>query len=450
MKFTSPMKKNWTQRYHITIWIRMFGAFITSLSSSMLAPFFLLYVHDKLDGAILVPMLIVGLQPLTDIIVTLLGGGITDRLGRKPVMLLALTMQSIAMAGFMLADSVLSFALLYMLHGAGQSLFVPAQRAQIADVTTDSQRVEVFGLLNTISYIGLALGPVGGMLLFHYDPSWLFGIEAFSLFIYMLVCWWKLPETAPVSSAPRSSSDQTEALETENKETRSSQRSGASDHVPPVTAGKHRFFSIHRITALITRYKHVLMLMVYTLPISFFYAQTETTFRIYVQESFVNYVSIIATLSTIKAILAVALQLPLVKLTEHISFQRVMVLSCSCFMVTAVAYGFSKSIVVLIVVQLFWTVGETIGLTRLHTYISEIAPPEERGRYFSLHGIHWDISRTFGPFLGGVVLLTFGGQTLFGICLILLLLSGFLFFRSPNLHKLTGQHVDFLKKTVIK
>ncbi|MBG9797682.1 MFS transporter [Brevibacillus laterosporus] len=449
MKFPNPMKKNWTQRYHITIWIRMFGAFITSLSSSMLAPFFLLYLHDKLNGAVLVPMLIVGLQPLTDIIVTLLGGGITDRLGRKPVMLLALTMQSIAMAGFIWADSVLSFALLYMLHGAGQSLFVPAQRAQIADVTTDSQRVEVFGLLNTISYTGLALGPVGGMLLFHYDPTWLFGIEALSIFIYMLVCWWKLPETAPVSSDTlSSSSDQCEASGTEKKEAISSDRT-ETNHVS-VGTSRHRFFSLHRITTLITRYKYVLTLMIYTLPISFFYAQTETTFRIYLQESFVNYVSIIATLSTIKAILSVVLQLPLVKLTERFSFQRVMLLSCSCFMVTAVAYGFSKSMIVLILVQLTWTIGETIGLTRLHTYISEIAPPEERGRYFSLHGIHWDISRTFGPFLGGVVLLTFGGETLFSICLILLLLSGILFFRSPNFHKLTGQDVDFRKKTVIK
>ncbi|MBA4532464.1 MDR family MFS transporter [Brevibacillus halotolerans] len=444
MKLRHPLKKNGTHRYHITIWIRMFGAFITSLSGSMLAPFLLLYLHDKLNGAVLVPMLIVGLQPLTDIMVTLLGGGITDRLGRKPVMLLALIMQSIAMAGFMLADSILSFALLYMLHGAGQSLFVPAQRAQIADVTTESQRVEVFGLLNTISYTGLALGPVGGMLLYQYDPTWLFGIEALSIFIYMLVCWWKLPETAPVSAtAPFSSSDQVEVSETAEKETRSSERIGVS-HASKGT-GKHRYFSFHRMTALITRYKHVLKLMIYTLPISFFYAQTETSFRIYLQESFVNYVSIIATLSTIKAILAVILQLPLVKLTERLSFQRVMLLSCSCFMVTAAAYGFSKSILVLILVQLSWTVGETIGLTRLHTYISDIAPPEERGRYFSLHGIHWDISRTFGPFLGGVMLLTFGGEILFSICLILLLLSGILFFRSPNFHKLTRQDVDFRK-----
>lgn len=86
------MKTTWMikNRYSTPVWIRFIGELLTSTTGAMLAPFLIIYLHDKLNGNVLLPMIIIGLQPLSNIFVTILGGGITDRFGRKSIILIAL------------------------------------------------------------------------------------------------------------------------------------------------------------------------------------------------------------------------------------------------------------------------------------------------------------------------------------------------------------------------
>ena len=61
-------------------------------------------------------------------------------------------------------------------------------------------------------------------------------------------------------------------------------------------------------------------------------------------------------------------------------------------------------------------IGESIALNHLLRFVSEIAPHNKRGLYFSIYGIHWDISRTCGPVIGAVLLSNLNGSMLFYIC----------------------------------
>ena len=54
------------------------------------------------------------------------------------------------------------FALLYVINGIGRSLYIPAQRAQIADLTKQEQQAEIFALLQTMGAIGSVVGPLIG------------------------------------------------------------------------------------------------------------------------------------------------------------------------------------------------------------------------------------------------------------------------------------------------
>ncbi|HZG17745.1 MAG TPA: MFS transporter [Candidatus Bathyarchaeia archaeon] len=377
-----------THRYHPTIQIRFVGELLTSLTGSMLAPFLLLYLHDKLGGSVLLPMIIVGLQPLTDIFITMVSGGIADRIGRRPVILFALLLQIVAISGFIVAESVWAFALLYMLNGAGRSLYIPAQRAQIADLVTEQQRAEVFSVLSTIGYAGQIAGPILGLLLFHFHSAAVFGLEAMSLTAYLLLFWWKGAESLPTRSAT----------------------SGA-------TAVSRPAFSLPRF---LRENRAVLGLMVSTLPISFFYSQTETNLRIHLQQTFTDHLAIIASLATAHAILIILLQIWLVKRTETLPIKRILLIAGISYLTAALLLGYSHSFVLLLVAQLAMTIGEVIGLTHLLNYVAALAPPEKRGLYFSLYGMHWDISRTVGPVTGGWILTQSGGQALFTLCALLL------------------------------
>ncbi|XID95655.1 MFS transporter [Paenibacillaceae bacterium WGS1546] len=92
----------------------------------MIRPFLVLYLYDRLEGSVLLPMLIVGLQPLCGLIVNWFGGGWSDRYGRKPLMLISLALQMLCMIGYVFADQTLHYALISIVNGLGSALFLPA------------------------------------------------------------------------------------------------------------------------------------------------------------------------------------------------------------------------------------------------------------------------------------------------------------------------------------
>src|SRR6476469_7142555 len=105
------------KRYNKPILIRLFGELLTRTTEAMLAIIFIVHVNKALEGNVILTMLLFGLQPLSDIVFTIIAGGVTDRYGRKKIMLLGLFVQAIAIGGFVFAESVLFFALLYVMNG---------------------------------------------------------------------------------------------------------------------------------------------------------------------------------------------------------------------------------------------------------------------------------------------------------------------------------------------
>ncbi|MDE7570702.1 MDR family MFS transporter [Bacillus tropicus] len=375
-------------RYNKPIIIRLCGELLTRTTESMLALIMIIYVNKMLNGNIIITMLIFGLQPLSDIVFTLIAGGVTDKYGRKKIMLLGLLLQGVAIGSFVFAQSVFIFALLYVINGVGRSLYIPAQRAQIADLTKQKQQAEIFALLHTMAAIGSVIGPIIGTIFYRTHPEYLFIMQSITLMIYAVVVWTQLPETAPALTTPK------QKLE--------------------VTSPKQ---FVHKHYA-------VLGLMISTIPISFFYAQTETNYRIFAKDIFPDFVFILAFISTCKAIMEIILQIFLVKWSERFSMAKIILISYTCFTIAAIGYGFSATISSLFFTLLFLVIGESIALNHLLRFVSEIAPTHKRGLYFSIYGLHWDISRTCGPVLGAVLLSQLNGSMLFYICACFLVVGG--------------------------
>ncbi|TXR60947.1 MFS transporter [Bacillus sp. AY18-3] len=375
-------------RYNKPIIIRLCGELLTRTTESMLALIMIIYVNKMLNGNIIITMLIFGLQPLSDIVFTLIAGGVTDKYGRKKIMLLGLLLQGVAIGSFVFAQSVFIFALLYIINGVGRSLYIPAQRAQIADLTKQKQQAEIFALLHTMAAIGSVIGPIIGTIFYRTHPEYLFIMQSITLMIYAVVVWTQLPETAPALTTPK------QKLE--------------------VTSPKQ---FVHKHYA-------VLGLMISTIPISFFYAQTETNYRIFAKDIFPDFVFILAFISTCKAIMEIILQIFLVKWSERFSMAKIILISYTCFTIAAIGYGFSATISSLFFTLLFLVIGESIALNHLLRFVSEIAPTDKRGLYFSIYGLHWDISRTCGPVLGAVLLSKLNGSMLFYICACFLIIGG--------------------------
>lgn len=359
-------------RYSAPVWLRFFGEMLTSLTGAMMAPFMVLYLHEQLNGSIMIPMLIISLQPFADICLTLVAGRVADQLGRRTAIQIALLLQSAAMTGFVFAEHAYVFAFLYVMNGIGRSLYIPASRAQMAESTPESRRSEVFAMINAIYSAGLTAGPLLGMLLYQYNPVWIFALDAAALLIYFLIAALKLPETKPLNTT--------------------------------VTLEMSASFMI---------YRPVLLLLLLSLPISMLYAQTETTYRLFSKNIFSDYLFMLTIYSAAKALFSFVLQVPLVKGTEKLSMKTILFITYICYSLAAAGFACSTSLTMLLVTAAVMTVGESIGLTHIQTFIARLAPPHLLGRFYAVYGLHWDISRAIGPLAGGMILASFGGEVIF-------------------------------------
>jgi MFS family permease len=374
--------------YDTAIWVRVLGTILTSLTSFMMRPFLVFYLYDKLQGSIILSMMIIGLQPLCGMIVNLYAGGLSDRYGRKPIMLASLLIQACSVACYIGASEVWHYALIAIVSGCGGALFMPAANAQVSDVVPVDKRAEVFALLHTALNLGSALGPLIGLLLFTWKPSLIFMVCSVALLLYAGLVWRKVPETLPK---------------------RSKEQEIAYKIKPKV-----RWFD----------HKTLLWITLLAMPVNLLYAQVESTFPLHLQQHFDNYKSVFATIITFNGCMVIALQLWIAKRSESFPTYRIIGVSYFLFMLVALGYGYVPVLSLLLVVEFIFTIGEMLYGPHSQKVVSMIAPEEHRGWYFSIYGMNWQLSRAIGPVVGGFLMTRFSGGTMFTILAGVILIAG--------------------------
>ncbi|MBP1962687.1 MDR family MFS transporter [Paenibacillus aceris] len=375
-------------KYDTAIWVRVVGTILTSLAGFMMRPYLVFYLYDKLDGSVFLSMLIVGLQPLCGIFVNLYAGSLSDKYGRKPMMLAALIIQAFAIGGYIFASHVWEFALISIVNGIGHAMFGPAANAQISDVVPEQKRAEVFALLHTALNMGSAFGPLLGLLLFTLNPTIIFLACSITLFAYAGLVVWKVPETMPIKR------------------------------------NEEQIFAKSKVKIKWSEHKSLLWITFLAMPVSLLYAQVESTFPLHLQQNFENYKSVFATIITFNGCVVIALQLWIAKRTEHVPAYIVVAVSYTLFAVVSIGYGFVPFLAVLLFVEFLFTIGEMLNGPHIQKVISVIAPEEHRGLYFSVFGMNWQLSRAIGPILGGLVFSHYGGKMMFAILGVILVVAG--------------------------
>lgn len=124
-------------------------------------------------------------------------GALSDRFGRRPVILLSslgLGLDYILMA---LAPDLLWLFIGRVISGITAATFSTAS-AYIADITPVEERAGKFGLIGAAFGLGFVIGPALGGLLGNTDPRLPFWIAAAASLLSTLYGWFVLPESLPV------------------------------------------------------------------------------------------------------------------------------------------------------------------------------------------------------------------------------------------------------------
>lgn len=167
--------------------------FLDLLGFGLVIPLLTFYAEQHDAGPQQVTMLM-ACYSLAQLLMAPLWGSLSDRIGRRPVLLVSIGASAVFLAGFAAADQLWMLFLFRTLHGACAANISTAQAA-VADLTPPDKRAMGMGLIGAAFGVGFTLGPwVGGELsAFGYAvPIWLAaGLSAFN-FVLALVM---LPET---------------------------------------------------------------------------------------------------------------------------------------------------------------------------------------------------------------------------------------------------------------
>ena len=121
-------------------------------------------------------------------------GTLSDRYGRRPVLLLSLLFSGVDYVIMALAPSLIWLYIGRILSGITGASFTAAT-AYIADVSPPEKRSQNFGLIGAAFGIGFILGPAAGGLLGIWGPRVPFWAAAGLAFANLLYGWFILPES---------------------------------------------------------------------------------------------------------------------------------------------------------------------------------------------------------------------------------------------------------------
>jgi len=126
-------------------------------------------------------------------------GALSDRFGRRSVLLLGFCGLAISFFGTALSTAIWMLIVVRVLSGSMQATALVAN-AYVADITPPEERARRFGLLGAMFGLGFILGPVMGGLLGAIDLRLPFFAAGSLALVNLLYGWFVLPESLPVES----------------------------------------------------------------------------------------------------------------------------------------------------------------------------------------------------------------------------------------------------------
>lgn len=395
--------KRWANQYHPIVWTIVYGTIFSRMSLFMTMPFLAIYLSKTTHTNPVWIGITIGIGPLTSTFISFIGGTLSDRWGRKQIMMASVSLWVLVYVGFSFANHLWMFTVLNVLNGMCRSFFEPASQALLADVTPKEKRPKVFGLRYWAINIGATLGPLLGAYFGIASSAVAFWLTAAVYAIYGAVMWKVINRY------------ETELV-------------GIADQAPGQRVTFRRAIQIIRLD-LAFRY-FVLAGIIENIG----YSQIESNLPQYLKDLLPNGVMLFSVLLATNAVFVVVFQMPI----SHVAGKRpplqVMTAGSLIFALGYLGIAFFPSTLGLILSMVVLTIGEILVFPTNNILLDQLAPEGMRGTYFGAGGLR-NLGNSVGPVLGGWILGQWSGRTLFLFIAIIVAGSSLLFFRGSKVQK---------------
>jgi MFS transporter, DHA1 family, multidrug resistance protein len=183
-----------TEKRNLTILLLVL--FVVMLGYGMITPLLPFYIEDMGAGGTELGLLVASYAVMR-MICGPVWGSLSDRVGRKPILLIGILGYAVTMLWFGLATQLWMLFAARILAGILSSATAPTTMAFVSDSTPEDERGGGMGMLGAASGVGTILGPVLGGLLGDKAIAIPFFIAAGLAVLSLLLAWIFLPESLP-------------------------------------------------------------------------------------------------------------------------------------------------------------------------------------------------------------------------------------------------------------
>src|SRR5512133_2491272 len=178
-------------------WIVVGASFVDGVGGTLLFPFFALYITQKFGVGMTEAGILLGMSSLFGLGGRMIGGALTDKFGRKQLILFGLVFSALSTLAFGLVTKISILYPLVIVVGLLSSIAEPAHGAMIADILPEQQRQEGFGILRVVGNFAWIIGPTIGGFLANINFFYLFVIDSIISCIVAVIIYRAIPETKP-------------------------------------------------------------------------------------------------------------------------------------------------------------------------------------------------------------------------------------------------------------
>jgi MFS family permease len=353
--------------YPFQFWLMGIGLFISSVGSSMIWPFLMIYVSEKLLLSLSTVSTLITINAVMGLFSSFVAGAVSDKLGRKLVMIVSLAVNGIGYLFMSQAHTYLEFAILMIFMGASNPLYQVGSDAMLADMIVPEKRTNAYAIIRIINNAGIAIGPAIGGFVAAKSYTYAFLGAAIGMITYSLLLIFRARETLIKAYM--------------------SEKAPRTDNM----GGYGQVFRDrpYVVFALLVGMGMVAPSMLWTL------------LSVYTKQNFGLPESLFGWLPTTNALMCVFVQFSVTQISRR--FRPLPVIGVG-MLIYAVGVGSAA------LMNSFWgfwasmvlmTFGELTMIPTVSKFIADLAPTDMRGRYMSVYWFAWGIARGAAPLIGG-------------------------------------------------
>ena len=359
------------REYPRVFWILMVITFVDRIGGALIFPFFALYITSKFGVGMAEVGVLFATFSLSSFAGSTIGGALTDRFGRKGIIIFGLIASSLSSLAMGVTNSFQMFFVLALFVGILSDVAGPARQAMVADILPEDKRADGYGIMRIAFNLSVTIGPaIGGLLAAKSYLALFITDAAISLVTAVLIAMF-IPETKPEAhpDAPQ----------------------------PTVASSFAGYGKVLRDTAFML-FLGAVMLQVFT------YMNMNTTLGVFLRNEHGIPEFRYGLLLSLNAAMVVLMQFPITRRIKDYPPMLMMTFGTVLYAIGFAMYGFVSAYFMFVAAMVIITIGEMIVSPVSQALVASFAPEDMRGRYMAVSGFSWGIPFAIGPYLAGLII----------------------------------------------